>query len=199
MLALGVLVFTRKRVTWGDGWMWPVPPIVVGGVRFNPVISSGFGWRGSQQHPGADIVFSRRTPQDLIAQYPSGTPNGGRGWFAPPGVPIVAARAGKVWSVAKTSKGWAVVLDHSKPFTTFYTHMEGVALPLHASGKNVNTGTATHVEAGQVIGFMGWSPEDAERVRHLHFEVWHGGAADSAVDAATAMREWAHAQPFKVG
>lgn len=197
MLALGVLVFTRKRVTWGDGWMWPVPPILVGGVRYNPIVSDGWGMRSrGVQHTGLDIVYARRSRTDLVQRFPPGTPNGGASWFAPgpPGakapVPVLAARGGRIWEVKKTSRGWSVVLDHSKPFATFYQHLESVLVP-NLRGQSV--------VAGQPLGFMGWSPEDAERVRHLHFEVHHEGSFDAAVDPQAAMASWSLAQPFDIG
>lgn len=205
LLGLGLLVFTRKRVSFDADWMWPVPPILVGGVRYNPVITDGWGVRsGGVTHPGVDIVYPRRSPSDLAQRFPVGTPNGGRTWFAPgpPGaktpVPVLAARAGKVWSVEKTARGWAVVIDHGNPFATFYQHLEDVDLPRHKSGKNLATGAETRIAMGQRIGVMGFSPQDAERVRHLHFEVWHSGSADAAIDPEAAMSSWSLAQPFTV-
>lgn len=194
LLALGVLVLTRKRVEWGDGWVWPLASVRVRGHVYRPVVTDGFtSRRGDRLHGGVDIVFARRSPSDLADLFPVGTPGGGRTWFAPERVPVLAARAGRVWSVKKTARGWAVTLDHSKPFATFYTHLETPALPLHSGGVNVNTGQPTHVKAGDVLGFMGYDPTDSERVRHLHFAVWHGGTDDASVDPADAMKRWPYA------
>lgn len=191
LLALGVLVLTRKRVEWGDGWVWPLASVSVRGRVYRPVVTDGFtSRRGSRLHGGVDIAFRRRAPGDLVDLFPVGTPSGGKSWFAPERVPVLAARAGKVWSVEKTPRGWAVVLDHSKPFATFYTHLETPALPLHRNGVNINTGQPTHVQAGDPLGFMGYDPQDPERVRHLHFAVWHGGADDNAIDPELAMQSW---------
>jgi len=192
LLALGVWVLTRRRVSWpAEGWVWPVGQVRVRGRVYRPVITSGFGdIRAEGPHGGVDIVYPRRDTKDLIDLYPPGTPNGGARWFAPPGAPIVAARAGKVWSVEQTPKGWAVVLDHGKPFATFYQHMETPALEPHEKGVNTRTGGETHVNAGRVLGFMGYSPQDPQRVRHLHFAVWYEGTNDESVDPEQAMRSW---------
>lgn len=197
LFALGLLVLTRKRIVIpADGWVWPVPRIRVRGRVYAPVITSGFAdMRPEGPHGGLDIVFQRRDTKDLVDLYPPNTPNGGRSWFAPPHTPIVAARAGTVWSVEKTDKGWAVVLDHGPaPWATFYQHLESVGLPLHQHGKNVNTGQPTRVLAGDPLGFMGYSPEDSERVRHLHFAGWYEGTNDQSVDIEQAMRSWPYAQ-----
>lgn len=185
LLGLGLLVLSRRRVDFGDGWVWPVPRISVRGRVYAPTITDGFGSRrGDEPHAGLDIAFARRGVTDLVDMFPPGTPNGGRTWFAPPHVPIVAARAGKVWSIDKTARGWAIVLDHAQPFSTFYTHLE-TPNPLLKKGSVVN--------AGDPLGFMGFDPTDNERVRHLHFAVRHGPAGNhEPVDSQQAMKTWPH-------
>jgi murein DD-endopeptidase MepM/ murein hydrolase activator NlpD len=179
---------SKDSIAWGDGWVWPVPPMRIpkGGVLYDPVISQEFR---ESDHNGVDIMYQRKSAHDQ-PQYAPGSPDGNERFFAPRLVPILAARAGRVWSVSKGARGWAVVLDHSAPFATFYQHLETPALPVHAKGVNTAAGSVTHVKAGDIIGFMGFSPEDPERLRHLHFEVWHGGAANHAVDPVEAMRKW---------
>jgi murein DD-endopeptidase MepM/ murein hydrolase activator NlpD len=122
--------------------------------------------------------------------YVPGSPDGNARFFAPPHTPIVAARAGQVWSVEQTAKGWGIVISHGKPWATFYQHLETPGFEPHQRGLNTRTKQPTFVRRGQAIGFMGYSPEDAERLRHLHFEVWHGGDARYAVDPADAMAKW---------
>ncbi|MBA3405682.1 MAG: hypothetical protein H0U13_13545, partial [Gemmatimonadaceae bacterium] len=45
------------------------------------------------------------------------------------------------------------------------------------------------VRAGQVIGTVGFSPLDAQKLKHLHFEVWLGGPSDR-IDPSFVMRSW---------
>jgi murein DD-endopeptidase MepM/ murein hydrolase activator NlpD len=186
LLVGGLFVLSRRRVDFGDGWVWPVPRISVRGRIYEPVITSNFSdMRGGEPHGGLDIVFARKNAADLVDLYPPGTPNGGKSWFAPPHVPILAARAGRVWSVEQTKRGWQVILDHAQPFSSFYTHLETPS-PVIKPGM--------HVKAGDVLGFMGWDPTDPERVRHLHFAVRHGPAGShEPVDSQQAMRSWPHA------
>jgi len=185
------MVLSRKRVTWGDGWVWPVPSLVIRGRTYHPVITSGFAdMRAGEPHGGVDIVYPRRDLKDLVDVFPPGTPNGGKLWFAPPRVPVLAARAGDLWSMQKTDHGWAAVLDHHTPWASFYQHMESPAYPLHKGGKSTVTGTPTHVNAGDIIGVMGFSPIDPERVRHLHFAPLYEGGIDDSVDPEEAMRSW---------
>lgn len=195
LFALGVWVLTRRRVEWPrDGWVWPVMRVRVRGRTYNPVITSGFGdYRASGPHGGIDIVYARRDAKDLVDLFPPGTPNGGKTWFAPPGAPIVAARAGTIWSAGQTAKGYAVVISHGAPWATFYQHMEKLAVPPHEKGKLLGSQPGQHVNAGDLLGYMGYSPEDPERVRHLHFATWYEGTNDDAVDSEQAMRSWPYA------
>ena len=200
LAALGLLVFTRKRVTWDGSWFWPVPPINVDGRRYNPFISDEWGWRsGGVQHPGVDITFPRRSTSDLVAKYPPGTPQGGRWWFCPPKVPALAAASGTIWSTDTLQTGYRVVVNHGKPFATAYYHLEQLLVPPHKDGELVGGGGPLPVKAGQPLGLIGYSPKDSEKVRHLHFEVWHEGGRDEAVDPTEAMKQWQYASAFNVG
>lgn len=151
-----------KRVPWGDGWYWPVPSVrMPDGHVYDAGVTNEF----KRDHYGVDIMF-----RDAAGAY-----------FAPPGTPITAARAGRVWNVAKTARGWTVVLDHGKPFATFYQHLQSVA----ALGKGMP------VAAGQRLGVMGIDPTDPQRVRHLHFAVWFDGMGDGAsVDPSPVIGGW---------
>jgi hypothetical protein len=194
LLALGLLVLTRKRVAWPDGWVWPLASVNVAGRLYRPVVSDGWGSpRGDKIHTGVDILFRRRSATDLADKFRSGSRDGTPLFFAPRTVPVLAARQARVWSVQKTPKGWAVVLDHGPlPFATFYQHLESASLPIHQGGVNVNTGQPTFVNTGDVLGFMGFDPTNAS-VRHLHFEVHHEGGFDAAVDPEQAMQAWRYA------
>lgn len=158
--------------------MWPIPrlvtpaggggPAAVAAVS-PPVISQE--WRtGPHEHLGVDLMYRAAL---------------GRGFAAPPGVPIVAARAGKLWSVDKTPRGWAIVLDHGPPWATFYQHLQAVD-PAIAAAKRGDP-----VELGQPLGVMGSDPTDGGHIRHLHFATWYKGYGDAAsVDPAQAMATW---------
>lgn len=186
-----VLAFLRRKVNWGSGWVWPMPRIRVGNVIYQPSISDGVGSpRGGDVHRGVDIVYMRRSRTDR-PEFPPGKGTGTPATFMPPGVPVLAAKDGVLWSSGRTATGGTVVIDHGKPFATYYTHMDSLLFPAHAKGKSVETGRVTHVKAGDVIGTVGYSPLDAEGVPHLHFSVAEGGPVElSAVDPQDAMRSW---------
>lgn len=189
-LALGVLLVGAVRLDWGDGWAWPLPAIRVDGRTYPAVISDGLGSPrpGGRRHDGVDVDYRRTSRADLATIYPPGTSSGTRGFFAPLGVPVVAARDGRVWSCARTSRGIMVVLDHGRPWASMYQHLATSLLPAHARGVNLATGRPTLVRRGDVIGTMGGDPLQGVRAfRHLHFETWHEG---KPVDPASAMMTW---------
>ncbi len=192
-LLLGVIAFLRRRVDWGTGWMWPVPTLrTKDGATYEAVISDGVGTpRGELVHRGVDIMYRRRSLSDR-PEYKPGTPDGTKMFFAPRSViPIVAAKDGVIWSASKTPRGWSVVIDHGKPFASYYTHMVALSVAPHANGKNTLTGKPTPIKAGTVIGLMGSDPMDSAKLVHLHFSVAHSGVPESAaVDPADAMKTW---------
>jgi len=148
-------------VDWGGGWVWPVPDDDRDSSHHPAIISQEFK---RPAHLGVDIMY----------RWPTGQ------YFAPPDAPILAARAGTVWSVARGARGIAVVLDHGAPFATFYQHL---------SAASVVKGQV--VAAGDRIGTMGADPTDAGNVRHLHFAVWYKGNGDAAsVNPGAAMASW---------
>lgn len=192
LLAAGYLL-TKQRspMDWGDpaDWVWPVPAarIPPNGILYEPVISQEFR---ADDHDGVDIMYRRRTPSDLRSVYMPGSHDGTSQFFAPNATPIIAARAGTIWSVEQTAKGWGIVISHGKPWATFYQHLHSTVFPAHAHGFNTASKQPTYVQRGQPLGFMGFSTQDAAQLRHLHFEVWHGGGADHAVDPADEMAKW---------
>jgi len=194
-LAVALLVTSRKVVDLGPGWVWPVPALSVAGeraVNYAPVISDGLGSHrpGGRIHAGVDVMYRRRSLADR-PEYKQGSNSGSEWHFAPRHTPIMAVRDGTVWSVRKTTRGWAVVLGHEKPWATFYTHLETTGLPLHARGVNVATGKPTNVKAGDIIGTMGFDPLDKSKLRHLHMELWRNGSgAGHEVDPAPSMAKW---------
>lgn len=189
---VAALAFLRRKVEWGTGWVWPVPgALTFDGKRYAAVVSDGVGSpRGEYgPHRGVDIMYRRKSREDR-AEYPPGTVNGTPWHFAPPRTPILAAKDGVVWSAGPSPRGYSVVVDHGKPFATYYTHMESLAIAPHASGVDRRTRKVTAVKAGDVIGYMGRDPM-GPRIRHLHFSVAHGGAGEkSAVDPGDVMPKW---------
>jgi len=162
IVLLAVWLATRPRMgVFGSGWSWPVPDIDAGGVRVPAIVSSGW----TSKHPALDIMFH----------------NAQEGYFAPEGVPVRAARAGKVWSTLLGRRGWSVVVDHGGGWKTWYQHLA-----------NVQVVPGQVVEAGEDLGKMGIDPLDQQQVRHLHFAVWQGGVGDgSSVDPTSGMQTWA--------
>lgn len=195
LLLLGLVVVAggkRESYPWGDGWVWPVPPLMLGGVRYDPVISDGFnaarpGAKPDGLHRGVDILYERRSVLD-VPQFKPRTHDGTKWYFAPRLTPILAARAGRVWSVDSGVAGRSVVIDHGKPWATWYQHLETAAV---LKGQTVS--------AGQPIGFMGYSNADGEQLRHLHFATWfNGNGPKDAVDPQRAMSSWAYATPWRM-
>lgn len=188
---IAALAFLRRRVDWGSGWLWPVPSMRLDGVKYDAVISDAAGSPrpGGKLHHGVDIMYRRRTAEDAL-QYAPRTSDGSPMHFAPQGTPIVAAKDGKIWSAGLTPTGWSVVIDHGRPFATYYTHMERINVPAAAAGRSSASGKVIPIRAGDVIGYMGWDPQDKRKLRHLHFAVWHNGTDENAVDPSDAMRTW---------
>lgn len=196
-LLVGLLAFLRRRVEWGAGWMWPLPNLrTKDGTEYEAVISDTVGSpRGDGVHRGVDIMYRRRSASDR-PEYQPGTPNGTKVFFAPQGVPVSAAKDGKIWSAYKTPRGWTVVIDHGQPFATYYTHLSALAVAPHANGKNL-AGKPTFVRAGDVIGLMGSDPMDKAKLIHLHFSVAHGGPPEKdAVDPEPEMHSWPRPATF---
>lgn len=148
-------------------WVWPV------GVwnKRKPEISDGFhgmrrepGSNISVEHGGVDIMY-RRQPGD---PWRAGTPNGTPNWVMPDHRAALAASDGIVWSAAQTPRGWSVVIDHApRKLATYYTHLSSVLVTAKQT-----------VSAGTPIGIIDADPLDGQHIKHLHFEVWHGGASD---------------------
>lgn len=191
LILLAMLKRTSDGVAWGDGWHFPVPDLKLDNGTVVPAeVTSGM--RGF--HRGLDIMYRRRSLTDR-QQWPAGVVDAqgakqAQGYFAPIDTPILAARAGKVWSVKRIPQGWWVVIDHGKPWATSYHHLQSVA-PRIAKG--------AAVQAGELIGTMGHNPNtdpekgavDGERLRHLHVEFWYKGSDDRASqDPTSVLSQW---------
>lgn len=195
----------KPTVEWGNVGLWhfPVPDVKLGNTKFPSLISQEFK---PGRHRGVDVMFAR-TAASRAGEYPPfitdiGGARAGAKWFAPVGTPILAARAGRVWSVGQTATGITIVLDHGAPWATAYFHLASTSLPKHEHGKMVVESTRmapAEVKAGDQIGTMGHNPNkdpkkgavDAELLRHLHFETWYkGGNSNSSVDPGEQMKLW---------
>lgn len=173
--ALALLMVTGEPVEWGDPslWAWPVPDASIIGLRHPAEISNGFV---VPTHYGVDVMYRG----DMSAMGFELFDHSNDTWFAPNDTPVLAARAGTVYSVDKSPRGIEVVLDHGPPWATYYQHLSAVQV---AKGDKV--------AAGQRIGTMGFDPTDPEGLRHLHFATWYKGAGDSSsVDPERQMMAW---------
>lgn len=162
-------------------WIHPVPSL----GRRHAVTSSGFraaASDASRQHLGADLMFRRRDARDLISVYPPGSPNGSPLFFMPDDVPALAASAGVVMFAAITPMGNTVIVKHPNGWATYYTHLGTLAVK---KGQTVT--------AGQVLGKIGASPTDSERLKHLHVELWKGGTRAGAIDPDPFLAAWSRA------
>lgn len=163
---------TKASPGWGTGWVWPIPDLMMSPPLADSVvrarISQEFRGSGSSSpHYGVDLMYKSA---------------GDRGWFAPEGTPVVAAKAGTIWSVDESPRGWMIVIDHGPPWATFYQHIDKVSPGIVKGAR---------VEPGHQLGTMGSDPTDPQHVRHLHFAAWyHGAGDDSSVDPSEAMLGW---------
>lgn len=148
----------------GD-WIYPLPAIRIGGVRYLPTISDGYGWHrrdsagNPRLHAGADLCYQvRRRTENWGFQPPRELSTGGQ-FFAPPNLPVFAAQGGTVWRVSTGATGIGVhVVHQSGLFGTLYLHLESVVVKRGAK-----------VGAGQALGTWGYDPSN-KTIRHLHFQ-----------------------------
>jgi murein DD-endopeptidase MepM/ murein hydrolase activator NlpD len=147
-------------------WVWPV------GVwpDRKPEISDGYSSKRHSPsgqlvtHGGVDIMYRRQPSDPWRARTLNGTP----GWVMPDHRAALAASDGVVWSAANTPRGWSVVIDHApRGLATYYTHLSSLLVTAKQP-----------VIAGTPLGIIGADPLDAEHIKHLHFELWRGGASD---------------------
>lgn len=161
-------------------WVFPVP---LWGAR-RAEISDSYSARevlyprAHRKHLGVDIMFRRRSRAELVAEYPPGTADGSPNYFMPRGHLAVAAADGVVWSAGLSPRGHQIVISHGAPWATYYQHLS--ELFVHATARGAS---GERVRAGQPIGVIGGDPSPGRpRLRHLHFEIWHGGPGTHAVD-----------------
>lgn len=165
------------------GWVWPMPVLR---DRRMPVISDGWGSGrdgNSRKHRGVDVMYKRPARVSLER---AKAEHGSIAYEVPNGTPVLAARAGKVWSLGHSEYGHSVILDHGKPWATFYQHLQG---------HSVRKGDL--VRAGQVLGLCGHGEKPGDGgIRHLHFAVWKGGGEEAAIDPQAMMGAWQRLGPL---
>lgn len=195
VIGIGILLLMRKDVDWSAGaapadWTWPVPDMIVNAAAWPgpsgtwpAVISQEFRSQGTP-HYGVDLMYRDPATHKFVA---------------PQDTPIVAARSGTLWSVDHTARGWSIVLDHGKPWATFYQHLAKVDPDIAAAPQGryraaAGQGSASApmtIQAGRRLGLMGADPTDPARVKHLHFACWYQGVGDVAsVDPSSVMPRW---------
>lgn len=164
----------------GD-WHFPLP-IVRG---YKPEVSDLFqltATKEHRQHLGVDIMY-RRTRKGVVTgpETPINGLDGTALYWVPKGQVVYAVQNADVWTTAYSPKyGHNCVLDHGKPWATFYQHMETLLIPLGIERGMLN-GKPYPVKAGDPIGIVGGAPTGYP-LRHLHFELWYRGGRDGACD-----------------
>ncbi len=145
--------------------------------------------------PGG-YVFPVYGPSSFVDTYGAVRADVSGGWhhgddiFAPLGAPLLAAASGTVFSV-----GWNEIggnrlwLRDGAGNEFYYAHLSAFS-PLAVNGN--------HVNAGDVVGFVGNSGDAQGTPYHVHFEVHPVGLLglgyDGAVDPTTYLTAWKHLQ-----
>jgi len=161
-------------------WVWPLP-------RWNgraPAISDGFSSPrpGGIRHGGVDLMFER-TKADT---FKAGSPNGTKAFVMPDHMLALAASDGRVRLAAATPRGLTVQLEHDDKLVTYYTHLDELLVQRTTGAKS-----GERVRAGQPIGVVGADPQDAEHIKHLHFEIWlPPGKPENRIDPEPLVRNW---------
>ena len=108
--------------------------------------------------------------------------------FAPLGTPVVAVSKGTLSLVGWNKLGgWRLWLTDKKGNSFYYAHLAGYARWIL---------THHHVQAGQVVGFLGRTGDAFTTTPHLHFEIhphqplYVGLGYDGAVDPTTYLQKW---------
>lgn len=191
-ITIGEMRTPRARgpgpLVWPTKGVWIVPlPIWQGR---HPVVSDGWGTPrpDGRFHRGADMMYARNAND----RYAPGTPNGSAHHVMPDNMVALAAAEGAVWFADWQRTGFSIVIDHGE-WATYYTHLAALMVRATQRGKS-----GQRVRAGDPIGIVGASPLDGERLKHLHFELWHGGAGD-AVDPEPYLRTWSRVSDPREG
>ena len=141
-------------------------------------------------------VFPVYGPSSFIDTF--GAPRGdiSSGWhhgddiFAPLGAPVLAVAAGTVFSIGwNTVGGNRLWLRDGQGNLFYFAHLSAFT-PLAVNG--------SHVNAGDVLGFVGNTGDARGTPTHLHFEIHPVGLLslgyDGVVDPTTYLLAWKHLQ-----
>jgi hypothetical protein len=108
--------------------------------------------------------------------------------FAPLGAPVVAVADGTLNQIGwQKIGGWRLWLHDAAGNAFYYAHLSAYTpLALHAS----------HVKAGQVLGFIGDTGDAITTPFHLHFEIHPASllslGEDGAVNPTNYLQHWRH-------
>ena len=166
--ALEVAAFPANAISDPDTLIEGATLLVVGGRIVTPRVTAAARPQGTPAPAPASpsgSVFSWPL-RGVITSYFGPAHPLGIDISAPIGTPVQAAAGGQVvfaGGVQCCSYGYYVEIRHGERFSTLYAH-------LGANGVNVRLGD--RVEAGQIIGFTGWSGRMTGP--HLHFEIRRG-------------------------
>lgn len=177
--AAAALLGAGRRVPASDGqWSFPLPAW----RGYAPTVSDGYSPEETathRSHHGCDLMYRRKGATDAMWTMAKvgGMAYGTKLFFVPQHTYACAARDGVLWEVGTGPRGSFVVIDHGKPWATFYQHMSSVLFGALQRGAG-----AIKVKAGQPLGIVGGDPSTPQAIVHLHFEVWYQGGANAHVD-----------------
>ena len=125
-----------------------------GNSSTNKPSGGGGGWVRPCSYTSITSPFGyRKAPTGGASTYHQGVDlDTGTGW------PVVAARAGTVYTAYGSAAGNYITIDHHDGFKSIYMHLNGFAV-----------GSGTNVSAGQLIGYTGST--GVSTGDHLHFGI----------------------------
>lgn len=145
-----------------------MPALLVGGVRYLPVISDGYSavkTATHRQHGGVDIMYRRRVRSEL-AQYRGRESSDNHAYFFPKSVPIAAVHDGTIDEVVRSAaKGLGVRVAHEGGLSSWYQHLA----TLERSWKK-----GDRVTRDAILGTQGFAPSGSAPI-HLHFGMKRNG------------------------
>ena len=192
------------------------PPIARGERPERPIVEPGSSVQGAPSdlvHPipsGVQVTLSTKGfvfpvfgPATFGDSFGAPRPDIISGWhhgediFAPLGTPLLAVTDGTVHTVGWNEiGGWRLWLRDATGDEFYYAHLSAYS-PLAVEGK--------HVQAGDVLGFLGESGDADGGLPHLHFEIHPAQLLALGYDGVIApypyLVAWKRAQdvPFAVG
>jgi murein DD-endopeptidase MepM/ murein hydrolase activator NlpD len=161
------LVVAGAAVSVQPGGQFPIPGIGWGAVDERRVVRSDGAYRGSE------VALHIRLSSD---------------WHSlPAGTPLVAVQSGVLHNVGwNRLGGWRLWVEDEHGNWFYYAHLSAYS-PIATEG--------AHVNAGDVVGFVGNTGDAAGGPTHVHFEIHPGGKW--AVPPYDYLQAWqGHRNPF---